>query len=102
MTASNSPVPTADQEQVLVSYDIIKTRKILYMQLITRMAFKKNDIYKSLKPPAGLLASSRLSRLLMEAKTLLLDGAVMVHHAPQQADKLLVQVAHPQGFLHKH
>lgn len=49
-----------------------------------------------------MLASSRLSRLPMEAKTLLLDDAVMVHHAPQQADKLLVQVAHPQGSLHKH
>ncbi len=63
---------------------------------------KKIDIYKSLEPPAGLLASSRLSQLLMEAKTLLLDDAVMVHHAPQQADKLLVQVVHPQGSLCKH
>lgn len=38
----------------------------------------------------------------MEANTLLLDNAVMVHHAPQQAEKLLVQAVHLQGSLHKH
>jgi hypothetical protein len=62
----------------------------------------KLKVFISLKPPEGLLASGRLSQWWMEANTLLLHNAVMGHHVPQQAEKLLVQAVHLQGSLRKH